>query len=163
MEQIDLADFFRYYLSKFIIVIIIVLAAISAGNIYNLLTRKPLYESNTTIVLARNTEGAGTYTQNDSQLNQKLVSTYSEIIKSRKVVSKVINNLDLDYSIGELQSRISVSSINNTEIIKITVIIRYSTILIHTITLATFSKESNPFTSFFVSLKSSFCSSVKLL
>lgn len=82
MEQIDLAEFFRYYLSKIIIVVIGIGLLVVAGNIYSLIARSPLYESNTTIVLASESKDSATYTQNDLQLNQKLVSTYSQIIKN---------------------------------------------------------------------------------
>jgi len=54
-------------------------------------------------------------------MNQQLVSTYSEIVKNRSVLSKVINNLNLDMSVKELAENISVTSANNTEIIKIEV------------------------------------------
>ena len=54
-------------------------------------------------------------------LNKNLIDTYAEIIKSRKVVGKVIENLNLDYTIEELQKNISVTNVNDTEIIKITV------------------------------------------
>ena len=51
MEQIDLAEFFRYYLSKIIIVVIGIGLMVVVGNVYSLIARRPLYESNTTIVL----------------------------------------------------------------------------------------------------------------
>ena len=61
------------------------------------------------------------YSQSDSQLNQNLIGTYSEIIKSRKVLSKVIDNLKLKMSVEELSSHITTSSVEETEIIQITV------------------------------------------
>ncbi len=122
MEEINISEFFKYYFSKMIIIVIVVLATLSIGNIYSFLMRKPLYESNTTIVLAGNSKNnTGEYTSTDSQLNQRLVSTYSEIIKSRKVLQQVIDDEQLDYSVGELSKEITVSSVEDTEIIKISV------------------------------------------
>lgn len=121
MEQIDLGDFFRYYLSKIIIVGIVVLSLVTVFNGYNLITRRPLYNSNTTIVLASESKDDKTYTQSDLQLNQKLVSTYSQIIKSRKVMQKVIDNEKLKYSVEELSDNINVTSVQDTELIKIEV------------------------------------------
>lgn len=121
MEQIDLAEFFRYYLSKIIIVVIGIGLLVVAGNIYSLIAISPLYESNTTIVLASESKDSATYTQNDLQLNQKLVSTYSQIIKSRKVMQKVIDTEGLDYTVNELSENVTVTSVQDTELIKISV------------------------------------------
>ena len=121
MEQIDLAEFFRYYLSKIIIVVIGIGLMVVVGNVYSLIARRPLYESNTTIVLASESKDSATYTQNDLQLNQKLVSTYSQIIKSRKVMQKVIDTEGLDYTVNELSENVTVTSVQDTELIKISV------------------------------------------
>lgn len=86
-----------------------------------MIARSPLYESNTTIVLASESKDSATYTQNDLQLNQKLVSTYSQIIKSRKVMQKVIDTEGLDYTVNELSENVTVTSVQDTELIKISV------------------------------------------
>lgn len=121
MEQIDLAEFFRYYLSKIIIVVIGIGLMVVVGNVYSLIARRPLYESNTTIVLASESKDSATYTQNDLQLNQKLVSTYSQIIKSRKVMQKVIDTERLNYTVSQLSENVTVTSVQDTELIKISV------------------------------------------
>lgn len=57
--------------------------------------------------------------------NQKMVKTYTQIIKSRKILSKVKKVLNLDYDFKVLNKMISVSSVNDTEIIKIKVTSEY--------------------------------------
>lgn len=121
MEEINLADFLRYYISKLVFVIITVVAIVIIGNVYHILCRVPLYQSNTTIVLAKELKEEQTYTQSDLLLNQNLVATYSQIIKSRNVLEQVIRDEHLEYSVAELSSRVTVSSVEDTEIIKITV------------------------------------------
>ena len=122
MEQIDLAEFFRYYLSKIIIVVIGIGLMVVVGNVYSLIARRPLYESNTTIVLASESKDSATYTQNDLQLNQKLVSTYSELIKRNVVLGQVATNLNIpEAQIQDMKGKIKVSAVKNTEIIEISV------------------------------------------
>lgn len=83
---------------------------------------KPMYKSYTTIILGGNeTTASQTITQSDITLNKNLVDTYAEIVKSRRVLEQVISELDLEETYEELSNKISVSSVNNTEIIKITV------------------------------------------
>lgn len=120
MEEIDLKELLSYFKSKIIWIIIIVILVIGIGNTYTVLTRIPMYQSNTTIVLVSENQNE-TYNSSELQMNKNLVSTYSEIIKSRKVLEQVIENLSLKYSVGSLSKNISVSAVTNTEIIRITV------------------------------------------
>ena len=120
MEEIDLKEMFDYFRGKVIWILVACIFAVIIGNTYTLLRRVPMYRSNTTIVLVSENKNEG-YNTSELQLNKNLVSTYSEIIKSRKVLEPVLNNLNLDYSYGALKSNVSVSSVTNTEIIKIAV------------------------------------------
>lgn len=120
MEEIDLKEMFDYFKNKIMWVIIALIIIVCTGNVYTILTRVPMYKSSTTIVLVNDTS-KGSYNSTELQLNKNLVSTYTEIIKSRKVLKQVIRNLDLEYSATELSNNITVESIEDTEVIKISV------------------------------------------
>ena len=120
VEEIDLKEVLNYFKSRIAWIIITVLLVVAVGNVYRIFTRKPLYKSETSIVLVNNSSTANSsYT--DLQVNKNLVSTYSEIIKSRKVLEPVIDNLELDYGYATLRSKVSVAEVTNTEIIKVSV------------------------------------------
>lgn len=126
MEEINLKELFEYFVSKLPIIVIAALLTTLVGIAYGLWIQKPMYNSYTTIVLTRTdndsttTDGTG-ITQSDILLNQNLVSTYREIIKSKRILNQVINNLDLNISTDELEKNISVTSEKDTEVIKISV------------------------------------------
>ena len=121
MEEFNISEFIKYYFSKFIIVILFVLIGTVASIYYNENIQVPMYKSQTSLVLTRSNNSNSTITQNDISLNKNLVSTYREIIKSRRILSRVIENLNLDMTEKELGSRISVTSANDTELIIISV------------------------------------------
>lgn len=121
MEEIDLRELFDYFKSKISWIIIIVALAIGMGNLYTLVTRVPMYKSSTSLVLVVENNENTAYTNSEQQLNKNLVGTYSEIIKSKKILNEVIKNLELNYTTSYLQKAITVSSVANTEIISITV------------------------------------------
>ena len=126
MEEINIKELFSFYFSKIRLVLILILVAVLIGAIYSLFFQKPLYESITKLVLTGTTSGAGSttetgITQNDLNLNSKLVATYREFIKSKTVLKEVIASLNLRYSTEELEKMIAVSSVSNTEMINITV------------------------------------------
>jgi len=123
MEEIDIKDFLGY-LKKFIIPMIVVAFLATGGSIlYNLVIKTPMYKTSTTIVLAQKAEekGSASVTLNDINLSQKLVSTYSEIVKSKLVLEQVINDLGLDTSVEKLSKHVTVAAVEDTEIIKIAV------------------------------------------
>lgn len=123
MEEINLKDFWDYY-KKYIFYVIIVSVVFGLGMFYySSLMKKPLYSTYTTVILVRdnNYESTSSDISQDITLNQKLVSTYSEIVKSRLVLDQVINSLDLPYTYSQLASKVSVSAVEDTEILRITV------------------------------------------
>lgn len=119
MEEINLKEVYSYFKSRLLWMILAIVVIVIIGNVYTILTRVPMYQSNTTIVLVG--ESKKEYSQTDSQLNQNLIGTYSEIITSRKVLQQVIDNLKLKMTVDELSQNITTSSVEDTEIIRITV------------------------------------------
>ena len=121
METIDLKDLFDYYKSKLGVVILFVVLVGILGCLYGLFIQKPMYKSSTSIVLISEAKDNSQLTYNDVSVNQNLVSTYSEIVKSKRILNQVINNLNLNYTYVSLSNNIEVSSVTGTQIIKITV------------------------------------------
>lgn len=57
--------------------------------------------------------------------NQKMVKTYTQIIKSRTILMQVKEQLKIDYTFNELQDMLEVASVSDTEIIMIRVTSEY--------------------------------------
>jgi len=121
LEELNLLDFFKFLVKKIYIIIIITFLATSLGIIYTLFLQTPLYRSKTTLLLLKANESSSSYSQSDILVNQNLITTYSEIIKSNTVLGRVIDDLKLNKTIGELGSLISVSSQKSSIIIAINV------------------------------------------
>lgn len=118
MEEIDLKELLTFVKSKIGLLITITAVVCLIGCVYGLFIQKPMYSSYTTVILSSN---EGTISQTDVNLNKNLVDTYAEIVKSRRVLEQVIEELNLDLKYEQLNGKISVSAVNNTEIIKISV------------------------------------------
>lgn len=123
MEEINIRDFLNY-LKKYVLVIVAVSLVLIIGVfIYDKSIKKPLYTTYTTIILTKSneTQTGTTITQNDILLNQKLVETYSKIIKSKLVLEQVISETGVTYTAEELSENVSVEAYENTEMLKISV------------------------------------------
>lgn len=124
MEEIDLKELFRVILKEKLTIILLVMMFMLVGYIYTAFMVVPQYKSSTTVILtqaADKNENLTAITTNDITLNSKLISTYSELIKSNAVIRKVISNLQLEDSEEAVKKNVYVTAVSNTEIIKITI------------------------------------------
>ena len=124
MEELDLKELLMLFWNKKIKILLIVAIFVAIGIIYTIGFVTPMYTSSTTLVLATSessTSKTNTITTTDITLNSKLVSTYSELVKSKNVLRQVISNLGIDLKEEELKNNITVSSVKDTELIEISV------------------------------------------
>lgn len=125
MEELDLKELFNIFWSKKIQILLIILIFAVVGVIYTIGFVTPMYSSSTSLVLtsadSSSADATNSITTTDVTLNSKLVSTYSEIVKSKKVLRQVISNLQIDVEEETLRRNVTVSSVEDTELIEITV------------------------------------------
>ena len=125
MEELDLKQLFNMFWNRKIQMAIIVVIFAVIGYVYTIGFTRTMYSASTTLVLAsqqKSEDENGTITSTDVTLNAKLVSTYSELIKSKNVLRQVMSNLDIDINENALRKNITVSSVKDTELIEITVL-----------------------------------------
>ena len=123
MEELDLKELFNIFWERKLEIVVILLISIVIGAVYSYFIVEPTYTSYTTLLLTQvNSEDSESITQTDLTLNSKLVSTYSELIKSNAVLREVIDSLNI-HNLNEktLKNGIKVSAVTDTEMIKITV------------------------------------------
>ena len=128
MEELDLKELFEIFWSKKVQIILIVLIFAVIGIIYTMGFVTPVYTSSTTLVLATSngenqsaTNTTNSITTTDITLNSKLVSTYSVLVRSKDVLGQVISNLGIDISWENLKNNVTVSAVEDTEVIEISV------------------------------------------
>ena len=99
MEEINIKDLLAYIRSYLYIIICFVVVFTSTMFVYDVFFKKPLYTTYTTIVLVKDDSNkksnyyeTDTIDQNDINLNQKLVATYRQIIKSKLVLIEPIRS-----------------------------------------------------------------------
>lgn len=121
MEEIDLLELFSYFVEKIGVILITIIICLLCGLGYTLFLKEPMYKSDVNVIVVNKENGNAATLQNELTANQKLAATYRELVESRRVLNQVIKNLDLEYSVKELQEMITVENVNETAIIKITI------------------------------------------
>ena len=124
MEELDLKQLIGIFWSRKLEIILIVAILVVIGVIYTMAFTTPMYSSATTLLLASSNssnQGGDAITTTDLTLNSKLVSTYSELVKIKNVLREVTDNLQIEINEDELRNNVKVTSVEDTELIKISV------------------------------------------
>lgn len=116
--EIDLLDLIFMFIRRWKVVVLMMIPTVILGFIFAI-TRPSVYEANTTLIVSSGMAGIG-LNNSDISLNQKLVVTYSEIAKSRDILTRVISKYDLPETPEILGEKISIGIVKDTELIKLT-------------------------------------------
>lgn len=121
-DEMTLEDIFKALKKRWLLIVSVTLMFLIGGSVFVLFFGPvPQYQSSTTVLVDYRASETEALTQNDINLSQKLVQTYTEIIKSLTILNPVIEEMDLSLTPNELLKKIAVSQVNETEIIKISV------------------------------------------
>lgn len=123
MEEISLREILDLIQENWKMVVVITLFFVAMVAAFTWFFIDRTYSSSTTLIVGKPEGYTSTVsdTANELKINQQLVGTYSEIAKSKSVMSEVNQALGLDMSDTALANMITVSTVNDTELIKIEV------------------------------------------
>lgn len=118
-EELDLTSIMEIVKKWFFLIMIFMILGLAGAFLYNS-TAILKYQSKTTLYVEPSVSSAGVDYQG-ILTNQKMVQTYAEIIKSRRVINKVIENLNLNLTYEELMDELTLSSATDTQIITVAI------------------------------------------
>ena len=122
MEEINLRDLLSYFKKHLILFIVMVLFVASAGTIYSVFLLKPEYKAQATVILS--SDKSKNTVQSEINANKNLIDTYTEVVKSHRVLDRVKNEMQIDDTYEQLVKKVTVASLKDTEIISISVVDR---------------------------------------
>ena len=120
MEEINLRDLLSYFKKHLVLFVVMVLFAVSAGTIYSVFIQKPEYKAQATVILS--SDKSKTTIQNEINANKNLIDTYTEVVKSHRVLDRVRSEMQINDSYEQLVKKVTVASLKDTEIISISVV-----------------------------------------
>ena len=116
--EIDLLEIFYLLKSKWKEIFLALLVGALIFGAYHTFLVKPSYQADASIYIT-NTESALSFS--DLQLSSALTDDYANIIKSRTVLNRVIEELDLNLDYKQLAKLVAVSNPDSTHIVDIKV------------------------------------------
>lgn len=120
-ETISLKEIFGVIKKRLLLIISLVVGAALLSAIITFFMLTPKYEASTLFIVNQSEQKSDTpFGVSDIQTNLELINTYKVIIKSPAILEDVVSELDLDSTSGTLKSKISVSSKESSQVVKVT-------------------------------------------
>lgn len=123
MEEIDIKQLLKIFWRKKVIIMLLVIAGIILGYVYNAYFTTPKYKATATFLLSNseNADEATTITQSDVTLNSKIINNYTELAKSDTVIDEVMTRQKIVVSKSELKKSIAIKIKKDTEFVELSV------------------------------------------
>ncbi|MFF2755771.1 YveK family protein [Psychrobacillus sp. NPDC058041] len=120
-ETINLLELFKTIKKRLMLIITILVIVVSITGVFSYYFLTPIYQASTQILINQKESQRGQLNTQDIQTNLQLIDTYNEIIKSPIILSKVIENLNLNMTPGLLNPKITVFNKQNSQVVNIRV------------------------------------------
>ena len=121
-ETISLQEILKIIKKRLLLIISLTIVAVSIAVVISFYLLTPVYQAQTQILLNQKGNSEEVYSWSQIETDLQLINTYDDIIKSPVILSKVIEDLQLDTTPGQLSSQITLSSQNNSKVLYIKVL-----------------------------------------
>ena len=119
-KEIDLRVVWGILRKNLVLIIIITVIFGIGAYLYSAFFIEKQYSASAMLIVNNKANDKTTVNATEINAAQDLAEVYSIIIKSDTVLTKVIDQLQLNMTYEQLNSKISVSSVNSTQVVKIT-------------------------------------------
>lgn len=120
-ETISLKELLQTLRKRLLLILSITFVAVLVSGIVSFYFLTPIYQSSSQFLVNQAKDDQPVYNPGEIQTNLQLINTYNVIIKSPAILDIVKNNLDLDMTTEQLNSKITVGSQTESQVVAITV------------------------------------------
>ena len=121
MKEVKFEDVFKSLKNNLRLILISTLSVTLVSAIITFFFIPPEYEASTKVYIGKERfkNVSTTYTNEEINMYQRLIKTYSELVKTKDLVRKSISNAGQDISVKEALSKLQAISIADTQILQI--------------------------------------------
>ncbi len=120
-ETISLQDLFKTLRKRIWLIVMSTVIAATIAGVISFLVMTPIYQASTQILVNQTERQSEAFTSQDIQTNLQLINTYNVVIKSPAILNKVIDELDLSETAASLNSKVTVNSEQNSQVVTVSV------------------------------------------
>ncbi|WP_047983569.1 YveK family protein [Ornithinibacillus californiensis] len=121
-ETISLKEIFDVIKKRLKLIVLLTVGAALISALISLFVLTPNYESSSQFIVNQKQQDPNAqYNVNDIRMNVELINTYSQIIRSPRILNEVIAELDLSLTVKQLQDKLNVASPDSSQVVNVTV------------------------------------------
>lgn len=120
-EQLSIMNVVDMLLRKWYVIFIAAIIGGLAAYLFTDLFIEPKYSTETTLYVNASNKKTDEISNANLSASQQLVNTYAEILKARNFLDKIAKDLDGKYTASEIKGMLTMASVNDTEVLSITV------------------------------------------
>lgn len=117
-ETITLKEIAEIIKKRLGLIITLTIGAAIISGIFTYFFITPIYRANSQFLVNQN-QSTTTVELNEIRTNVELINTYSEIIRSNRILNEVVDELKLTISAGALAEKISVTNPNGSQVVTV--------------------------------------------
>lgn len=118
-EVIRIDDLIEALKKRWVMIVTITLLATLISGVVSFFLIKPQYEASTKVFIGKEEGADEAYNNNDIQMYQKLMKTYSETIKTKDLLNRALKNVKTDAKVEDVMAGITVVPVADTQILQI--------------------------------------------
>lgn len=119
-DEIDLIDLvFRIFRNWKLIVLLGIIGGVVGISLA--MTRPKIYKAEMLMIVSKDERfSSASLDEGELSVNRKLAATYTEIAKNSVILKNIIKKYDLNITLKKLQNDVTISSVGNTELLRLT-------------------------------------------
>ena len=118
-QVISISEIIDAVKKRWKIIALCTLIATLVSGIFNFFIIAPTYEASTKVFIGKEESSVENYNYNDITMYQKLLKTYSELIKTKDLINRSITNSEYELEVEDVLNNVSVTTVADTQMIQI--------------------------------------------
>lgn len=118
-ETISLQDILKVIKKRLFLIVSLTIISVIIVSVVSYFILTPVYQASTQILVNEQKSETESIQSQEIQANLQLINTYNEIMKSPVILDKVIERLDLNQTTTQLSEQISVSNVEESQVISV--------------------------------------------
>ena len=118
-QVISISEIIDAVKKRWKIIALCTLIATVVSGIFSFFIISPTYEASTKVFIGKEESSVENYNYNDITMYQKLLKTYSELIKTKDLINRSITNSEYELEVEDVLNNVSVTTMSDTQMIQI--------------------------------------------
>ena len=118
-QVISISEIIDAVKKRWKIIALCTLIATLVSGIFSFFIISPTYEASTKVFIGKEESSVENYNYNDITMYQKLLKTYSELIKTKDLINRSITNSEYELEVEDVLNNVSVTTVADTQMIQI--------------------------------------------